>query len=135
MNTGLWKMDSGLSPSPSPGMTVRRGQAGVSGDSRALADMPTSPSRRAATGPSLSALKGGEGNLHNGARADRNRTLPVPEERGRATTEAAMDDGRRIVESPSRARQASKPGIVRYVLAISLALVVIGFAVAYMTSV
>jgi hypothetical protein len=49
--------------------------------------------------------------------------------------EAAMDDGRRIVESPSRARQASKPGIVRYVLAISLALVVIAFAVAYMTSV
>jgi hypothetical protein len=46
-----------------------------------------------------------------------------------------MDDGRRIVESPSRARQASKPVIVRYVLAISLALVVIGFAVAYMTSV
>ena len=134
MNTGLWKMDSGLSASPSPGMTVRRGQVGVSGDSRALADMPTSPSRRAATGPSLSALKGGEGNFA-GARADRNRALPVPEERGRATTEAAMDDGRRIVESPSRARQASKPGIVRYVLAISLALVVIGFAVAYMTSV
>jgi len=46
-----------------------------------------------------------------------------------------MDDGRRIVESPSRARQANKPGIVRYVLAISLALVVIAFAVAYMTSV
>ena len=73
--------------------------------------------------------------MHNGARAERYRALPVPEERGRATTEAAMDDGRRIVESPSRTRQASKPGIVRYVLAISLALVVIAFAVAYMTSV
>ena len=46
-----------------------------------------------------------------------------------------MDDGRRIGESPSRARQANKPGILRYVLAISLALVVIAFAVAYMTSV
>ena len=46
-----------------------------------------------------------------------------------------MDDGRRIVESPTRVRQASKYGIVRYVLAISLALVVIAFAVAYMTSV
>jgi len=46
-----------------------------------------------------------------------------------------MDDGRRIVESPSRARQASKYGIVRYVLEISLVLVVIAFAVAYMTSV
>jgi hypothetical protein len=69
------------------------------------------------------------------ARRIENRALPVPDERGRATTEAAMDDGRRIVESPSRARQASKYGIVRYVLAISLVLVVIAFAVAYMTSV
>ena len=30
-----------------------------------------------------------------------------------------MDDGRRIVESPTRVRQASKYGIVRYVLAIA----------------
>jgi hypothetical protein len=40
-----------------------------------------------------------------------------------------MDD--RIVETPQRARGASKPGIVRYVLAVSLLLVVILFAVAY----
>ena len=46
-----------------------------------------------------------------------------------------MDDGRRIVETPTRARQAGKDGVVRYVLAISLLLVVIAFAVAYMTSV
>lgn len=46
-----------------------------------------------------------------------------------------MDDGRRVVETPTEARQGSKPGIVRYVLAISLALVVIAFAVAYITSV
>ena len=37
----------------------------------------------------------------------------------------------RIVESPGKARQAIKPGVVRYVLAISLLLVVILFAVAY----
>jgi hypothetical protein len=47
--------------------------------------------------------------------------------------EAAMDQ--RIVQSPTKARQGSKYGVVRYVLAISTALVVIGFAVAYMTSV
>jgi hypothetical protein len=47
--------------------------------------------------------------------------------------EAAMDQ--RIVETPTEARQGSKYGIVRYVLAISTALVVIAFAVAYMTSV
>ena len=41
----------------------------------------------------------------------------------------------RIVETPTEARQGSKFGIVRYVLAISTALVVIAFAVAYMTSV
>ena len=46
-----------------------------------------------------------------------------------------MNDGRRIVASPSRALQASTYGIVRYVLAISMVLVVIAFAVAYMTSV
>jgi hypothetical protein len=37
----------------------------------------------------------------------------------------------RIVETPERARGASKPGVTRYVLAISLLLVVILFAVAY----
>ena len=47
--------------------------------------------------------------------------------------EAAMDQ--RIVETPTEARQGSKYGIVRYVLAISTALVVIAFAVAYITSV
>src|SRR5690348_11060013 len=38
----------------------------------------------------------------------------------------------RIVETPTEARQGSKYGIVRYVLAISTVLVVIAFAVAYM---
>jgi len=47
--------------------------------------------------------------------------------------EALMDQ--RIVETPTAARQGSKYGIVRYVLAISTALVVIAFAVAYITSV
>ena len=46
-----------------------------------------------------------------------------------------MDDGRRVVETPTQARSGSKYGVVRYVLAISLALVVIAFAVAYITSV
>ena len=41
----------------------------------------------------------------------------------------------RIVENPQNARQANKPGVVRYVLAISLLLVVILFAVAYTISV
>jgi len=41
-----------------------------------------------------------------------------------------MDD-LHIVEHPQRARQASKEGVVRYVLTISLALVVILFVVAY----
>jgi hypothetical protein len=47
--------------------------------------------------------------------------------------ETIMDQ--RIVETPSRARQGSKSGVVRYVLAVSLVLVVIAFTVAYMTSV
>ena len=41
----------------------------------------------------------------------------------------------RIVQSPTEARQGGKSGIVRYVLAISTALVVNAFAVAYITSV
>jgi hypothetical protein len=41
----------------------------------------------------------------------------------------------RIVESPQRARSARKPGIVRYILAVSLVLVVILFLVAYTISV
>ena len=41
----------------------------------------------------------------------------------------------RVVETPHRARQGQKPGVVRYVLAISLLLVVILFAVAYTISV
>ncbi|HEV2100910.1 MAG TPA: hypothetical protein VGR45_18535 [Stellaceae bacterium] len=41
-----------------------------------------------------------------------------------------MDD--RIVVSETEARQATKEGVVRYVLAISLVLVVVLFAVAYL---
>jgi hypothetical protein len=41
----------------------------------------------------------------------------------------------RIVENPQRARSGRKPGIVRYVLAVSLVLVVILFLVAYTISV
>jgi hypothetical protein len=41
----------------------------------------------------------------------------------------------RIVESPNRARQGRKDGVVRYVLLISTLLVVIAFAVAYTLSV
>ena len=37
----------------------------------------------------------------------------------------------RIVQNPTTARQGSKEGVVRYVLVISLVLVVILFAVAY----
>ena len=44
-----------------------------------------------------------------------------------------MDE--RIIKSPSQARQGSKSGVVRYVLAISTLLVVIAFAVAYTLSV
>jgi hypothetical protein len=41
----------------------------------------------------------------------------------------------RIVETPQRASGGHKPGVVRYVLAISLVLVVILFGVAYLISV
>ena len=41
----------------------------------------------------------------------------------------------RIVQTPAKARQGNKSGVVRYVLAVSLVLVVIAFTVAYMTSV
>ena len=41
----------------------------------------------------------------------------------------------RIVASPEKARAARKYGVVRYILGISLVLVVIAFAVAYVTSV
>ena len=37
----------------------------------------------------------------------------------------------RLVRGPEAARSARKSGVVRYVLAISIALVVIAFAVAY----
>jgi hypothetical protein len=40
----------------------------------------------------------------------------------------------RVVISPTDARSASKVGVVRYVLAISIALVVIGFVVGYLIS-
>ena len=39
-----------------------------------------------------------------------------------------------ITKSPTDARAASKEGVARYVLAISIALVVILFAVGYMVS-
>ncbi len=41
----------------------------------------------------------------------------------------------RVVLTPEKARQAIKPGVVRYVLAISLLSVVILFAVAYVITV
>ncbi len=41
----------------------------------------------------------------------------------------------RIVETPERARAARKNGVLRYILGISLVLVVIAFAVAYVISV
>jgi hypothetical protein len=40
----------------------------------------------------------------------------------------------RIVKSPEKARSASKEGVVRYVLAISIVLVVILFAVGWLVS-
>ena len=40
----------------------------------------------------------------------------------------------RIVKSPTEARAGSKEGVVRYILAISLALVVILFIVSYFVS-
>lgn len=46
-----------------------------------------------------------------------------------------MDKEQGSVEVPAReARQASKEGVVRYVLGISLTLVVIGFIIAYFAS-
>jgi hypothetical protein len=42
---------------------------------------------------------------------------------------------RRILETPQQARAGRKPGMVRYVLAVSLVLVVILFLVAYTISV
>ena len=41
-----------------------------------------------------------------------------------------MDD--RIVSPPTEARAGSKEGVVRYVLAISIALVVIAFIIGYL---
>ena len=41
----------------------------------------------------------------------------------------------RVVETPQRASQGQKPGVVRYVLSIGLALVVILFVVAYVIAV
>jgi hypothetical protein len=40
----------------------------------------------------------------------------------------------RIVKSPTDARSASKEGVVRYVLGISIALVIILFIVGYLVS-
>jgi hypothetical protein len=50
-----------------------------------------------------------------------------------AAGERTMDQ--RIVLPPEKARAGRKPGVVRYVLAISLVLVVILFVVAYRFSV
>jgi hypothetical protein len=59
---------------------------------------------------------------------------PVPGERIlRNGWRPIMDQ--RIVQTPTKARQGSKSGVVRYVLAISTLLVVIAFAVAYTLSV
>ena len=41
----------------------------------------------------------------------------------------------RIIQSPTKARQGRKSGVMRYVLLISTLLVVIAFAVAYTLSV
>ena len=41
----------------------------------------------------------------------------------------------RIVETPEKARAAREYGVLRYILGISLVLVVIAFAVAYVISV
>src|SRR5258707_15673385 len=51
-----------------PGGGEGRGEVG---DSKALADMPTSPSQRGALGPSLSALKGGEGSIGAASNTER----------------------------------------------------------------
>lgn len=40
----------------------------------------------------------------------------------------------RIIKTPTQARSASKEGVVRYILVISVALVVILFAVSYFIS-
>jgi hypothetical protein len=39
-----------------------------------------------------------------------------------------------IVKSPTEARQAEKSGVVRYVLAASLALIVVAFAIIYFSA-
>lgn len=59
------------------------------------------------------------------------RLLPFPNARGLQQTRTdSMDD--RIVVNETEARQATKEGVVRYILAISLVLVVVLFAVAYL---
>jgi len=40
----------------------------------------------------------------------------------------------RAIKTPTEARAASKEGVVRYILAASIALVVIGFVVGYLIS-
>ena len=39
---------------------------------------------------------------------------------------------KRIVTTPTRARTGTKEGVVRYILGISLVLIVVGFAVSYL---
>src|SRR5205823_3484827 len=65
----LSALGGGEGPLPNPPPLAGEGRVGAGGaegwgeveDSRALANKPTSPSRRFATGPFLSPLKGGEG--------------------------------------------------------------------------
>jgi hypothetical protein len=64
---------------------------------------------------------------------DETAALPFSEGGCSQPTGEIMDQ--RIVSTPENARSASKQGVVRYVLALSLLLVVILFAVAYRVSV
>jgi hypothetical protein len=78
------------------------------------------------------ASRPGRGRRFRWAR-DETAALPFPAEGSSQPTGEIMDQ--RIVSTPENARSASKQGVVRYVLAISLLLVVILFAVAYRVSV
>src|SRR5258708_39679829 len=61
------------------------------------------------------------------------RRFPFQFEGAHSKARQVMDQ--RVVETPERARSARKYGVLRYILGISLVLVVIAFAVAYVTSV
>ena len=68
------------------------------------------------------------------ARRIETRRRSVPGMRQSAQIEGPIMD-QRIVQTPTKARQGLKSGVVRYVLLISTLLVVIAFAVAYRLSV